>query len=120
VASRVLVFDIETGNPISQAPARRFETAQALMALLEKAVDKQEPWAAFSQQGGLWDETNLRRLVAEWPAQATQHLSLGDTTIKDVAAFYATTGAEVLIVTADAGLKPFEPPRPPPLPRRRR
>lgn len=34
---------IETGNHISQAPKRRLETAQALMALLQKTLDEEEP-----------------------------------------------------------------------------
>jgi hypothetical protein len=111
---------IETGNHVAQAGQHRLETARALMALLEKALDEEEPWAAFSQQADLWAEETLRRLVQEWPQLAQSALSLGDATISKVADFYARTGAEVIIATGDKGLKAYQPAPSVRQPRRRR
>ncbi|MBK1701379.1 hypothetical protein [Thiococcus pfennigii] len=111
---------IETGNHVAQAGKRRLETARALMVLLGRALDEEEPWAAFSQQADLWGDENLRRLVQEWPQLAQSALSLGDATISRVADFYARTGAEVMIATGDQGLKAYQPAAPVRQPRRRR
>jgi hypothetical protein len=111
---------IETSNHVAQAGQYRLETARALMALLEKALDEEQPWAAFSQQADLWAEENLRHLVQEWPQLAQSALSLGDATISKVADFYARTGAEVIIATGDQGLKAYQPAASVRQPRRRR
>ncbi len=50
---------------------------------------------------------------------ALQKLSLGDTTIKDVAEHYAQMGNDVEILTGDQGLKAYEPVKPVQVPRRR-
>ena len=111
---------IETGNHIAQAGSHRFETAQALMGLLRKALDEDEPWAAFAHQADLWSGDSMNRLVQEWPGLARARMSLGDATIARVADFYARMGTEVVIATGDQGLKSYQPAAPIRLPRRRR
>ena len=44
-----------------------------------------------------------------WPTLAASGLSIGDTTIKDVAEFYLEAGYQVEILTGDEGLKAYEP-----------
>ena len=46
--------------------------------------------------------------------------SLGDASIVDVANYYASAGFAVEIFTGDQGLKAYEPPTLPVIPRRRR
>lgn len=88
--------------------------------MLRRTLDEQEPWAAFSHQADLWGHTSLGDLVDSWPDLAAAGLSLRDATIKNVAEFYAKTGAEVVIATGDQGLKAYEPLAIPKTPRRRR
>lgn len=112
---------IETGNHIAQAPHSRKERADALADLIRKSADQETPWAAFAHQSELWSSERLRVLADTWPALATQQISLGDATIKDVAEHYAQLGnCRVEILTADQGLKAYEPARPREIPRRRR
>ncbi|PIQ51960.1 MAG: hypothetical protein COW02_12085 [Comamonadaceae bacterium CG12_big_fil_rev_8_21_14_0_65_59_15] len=111
---------IETGNHIAQAPALRFERANALATYLREAADAQSPWAAFTDQSPLWQSENLRSLANTWPALAAGGTSIGDHTIKDVAEYYALAGYHVEILTGDAGLKAHEPAKPVIIPRRRR
>lgn len=79
------------------------------MNLLTRGLDEQEPWAAFSQQADLWKPERMHALVKEWPDMAKAKLALGDATIKDVAEYYARTGAEVMIATGDKGLNAYAP-----------
>lgn len=111
---------IETGNHIAQAPNYRFERAKNLACYLLKAADAKSPWAAFTDQSSLWQSENLRILAGSWPNLAQGGMSIGDATIKDVAAFYAKAGYFVEILTGDAGLKAYEPTKPAAIPRRRR
>lgn len=111
---------IETGNHIAQAGHSRRERGAALADLMKKSANQETPWAAFSQQSALWSPEKLVVLAETWPALADQKLSLGDTTIKDVAEFYAQTGYRVEILTGDVGLKAYEPAAPAEIPRRRR
>jgi hypothetical protein len=111
---------IETGNHISQAPANRFAAATELAGHLASSINSESPWAAFTDQADLWGADKLANLANEWPALAAGGLSIGDATIKQVAEWYATAGFEVEIVTGDAGLKSYEPLKPPALPRSRR
>lgn len=111
---------IETGNHIAQAPNYRFERAKNLACYLRSAADAQSPWAAFTDQSSLWQSGNLRLLADSWPELARGGMSIGDATIKDVAAFYAKAGYFVEILTGDAGLKAYEPAKPAVIPRRRR
>lgn len=109
---------IETGNHIAQAKNRRRELATALAQIMKDSANEKTPWAAYSQQSVLWNQSSLNVLADTWPELATQKLSLGDATIKDVAKFYAETGCQVEILTGDQGLKAYEPL--PNVPRRRK
>ncbi len=109
---------IETGNHIAQTPDC-YALAQNLAALMIKAADERSPWAPFSRQIKLWDESGLKRLAADWPQLAVQKIAIGDATIKAVAEFYSGIGYQVEILTGDSGLKAFEPAQPK-QPRRRR
>lgn len=101
---------IETGNHISQAKHSRFELANKLADLMKKSADNESPWAAFSEQGSLWAPDKLKQLADEWPKLAAEELSIGDTTIKNVADYYNEAGAwDVEILTGDSGLKSYEP-----------
>lgn len=111
---------IETGNHIAQASKYRFERASSLAGYLREAADAQSPWAAFTDQSQLWQAENLRALADTWPHLANGGTSIGDATIRDVAEYYAKAGYFVEILTADAGLKAYEPARPVAIPRRRR
>jgi hypothetical protein len=112
---------IETGNHIAQAPSERYERALNLVDIIRKALDKKSPWAQFSEQAELWTDDHLHKLIADWPAQASQKLSIGDATIKSVADYYAKVGSwEVEIITGDEGLKSYEPAKPTRVPRRRK
>lgn len=109
---------IETGNHISQAGDRRFQTA-ALADLMNKAADQVTPWAAFTDQNVLWTADALKQLARDWPTLAAWRLSIGDATIKTVAEHYAQMDYAVEILTGDAGLKAYQPTTPPLVPRRR-
>ncbi|VVM60537.1 hypothetical protein PS862_03905 [Pseudomonas fluorescens] len=111
---------IETGNHIAQAPTDRFECATALAGYLREAANATSPWVAFTEQTVLWQPENLLALANAWPQLAAQKLTIGDTTIKDVAEYYAKAGYTVEILTGDAGLKAHEPAQPVSIPRRRR
>lgn len=110
---------IETGNHIAQAAQYRYERATSLMGHLRESLDGTSPWAAFTDQSSLWGSGQIESLVREWPNLATQRLTIGDATIKNVADYYSLAGFDVTILTADAGLKAYEPRRPVVLPRRR-
>ncbi|MDD2503960.1 MAG: hypothetical protein PHG58_08985 [Clostridia bacterium] len=109
-ATLVLPFPviIETGNHIAQAADRRYECAVEFVEVINKAVDEESPWAAFSGQKALWDNNKLKELVEVWPEfvkqQKGKNLSMGDLMIKSVADFYSATGSEVVIITGDQGL----------------
>lgn len=111
---------IETGNHISQAHAMRFETATVFCDKLRAVADAEIPWAAFSEQAELWTSRSLHSIADEWPPLAVAGLSMGDTTIKQVAEYYGKSGMTVEIVTGDAGLKAYETKAEIIVPRRRR
>lgn len=100
---------IETGNHIAQADKLRYEKAQALADLIAKTADARSPWAAFASQVELWEPEALKQLANDWVNLATQQISLGDAAIKGVAEYYARSNIPVEILTADQGLKAFEP-----------
>ena len=101
---------IETGNHIAQASSQRYECAQELAGILLDAANGTSPWASFSEQSHLWDENKLHQLANDWPDLANGELSFGDATIKDVAEYYAKAGCySVEILTADEGLKAYQP-----------
>lgn len=110
---------IETGNHIAQCTGDRFALATKLGQHLAAAADSKSPWAAFSEQSVLWDAEALRSLATEWPPLAAGSTSIGDATIKAVAEYYAAARFQVQILTADEGLKAYEPAAPVLQPRRR-
>ncbi len=110
---------IETGNHIAQANGDRYASAMKFSNIIKKTAAAEEPWAAFTFQSKLWNEENLIKLATDWPSLAVSGLSIGDTTIKDVADYYMKAGFQVEILTGDEGLKAYEP-KPVNLPRRRR
>ena len=111
---------IETGNHIAQAASLRFERASELARCLRDAAEATSPWAAFTDQSELWSTDGLLALASHWPALASQRISIGDATIKDVAEYYAKAGFSVELLTADAGLKAYQPAQALSEPRRRR
>lgn len=110
---------IETGNHISKLPHSRKDSAESLAAIIRKAAEARTPWAAFSEQSSLWSGEGLKELADRWPNLAAKKLSIGDATIMDVADYYSQAGFEVEILTADSGLKAYQPAPAPELPRRR-
>ena len=110
---------IETGNHVAQAPGDRFSVAKRLADIISRTAAAATPWAAFTDQADLWGADRLESLAQTWPELAKSRLSIGDATIKNVAEYYAQAGFQVEIITGDAGLKAYEPPSPPLIPRRR-
>ena len=111
---------IETGNHIANSPGEKHEVAVALMQILSKTLSASAPWAAFADQEILWSTEKVDSLCREWPRLAVSGLTIGDATIKNVADYYAEAGMTVQILTADQGLKAYEPAVPAQVPRRRR
>jgi len=111
---------IETGNHIAQAKNNRYECATALAQHIAATADQKSPWAAFTEQSSLWEPDQLKELAKTWPEMAKSKMSIGDATIKNVAEYYARAGYSVEILTADAGLKAYQPSQPLPSPPRRR
>ena len=112
-----LAVIIETGNHIAQS-SNAWECANSLCDVVKKTLDKESPWATFTQQDALWSGEILNKLVTEWPDYAKSGLSIGDMTIKTVADFYAESGYSVQILTGDVMLKAYEPVKGLPVPRR--
>jgi len=110
---------IETGNHIAQAKGDRFSVATAFVDLIRKTADAHTPWAAFTEQAGLWDGVQLKEIARDFPRQASAKFSIGDMTIKRVAEYYAKAGWHVSILTCDRGLQAYEPAVEPRKPRRR-
>ena len=96
---------IETGNHITQNG--HFDHAQKLADFIILTAEGEIPWAAFSDQNTLWSPESLEKLAKEWPTTCDS-LSLGDATIKEVAEHYSKY-CNVELLTADAGLKAYEP-----------
>lgn len=111
---------IETGNHIAQAANDRYTIANALAELIKKTAQNETPWAAFTDQNTLWSPESLKKLSEYWPNLASQKLSIGDATIKDVADYYSQMGFKVIILTADRQLKSYEPLPPAIIPRRKK
>jgi len=110
---------IETGNHVAQASGDRYSVAVELADIISSAAMGSSPWAAFTDQSGLWEKEQLANLAKNWPNLAKSGLSIGDATIKDVAEYYAKARFSVEIITGDAGLKAYEPVSRLQVPRRR-
>lgn len=116
-----LAVIIETGNHIAQANGDKTAVTTKFVSLIHKTIEEESPWAAFTQQGFLWEGEQMKELMNRWKDLVHTKHSLGDASIVDVAQFYAESGYEVEIFTGDEGLKAFEPIKHPlPKPRRRR
>lgn len=115
-----LAVIIETGNHITHAKGDVFPYVNSFADFIEKTADGETPWAAFTQQNGLWDCNGLKVLANHWRTTASSRLSLGDVSIIEVAEFYAQLGKDVEILCADSGLKAYEPSKSIYKPRRRR
>ena len=111
---------IETGNHIAQATNLRHQCATELARCLTDTADAKSPWAAFTDQTVLWEPDQLLKIAQDWPPLAAGGMSIGDATIKHVAEYYAQAGWHVEILTGDAGLKAYEPAKPPQIAPRRR
>lgn len=113
---------IETGNHIAQLKkGPRKPYADKLVDIIIQSADNESPWAAFTEQSGLWNAESLKTLAATWGANVENRHSLGDASIVNVANYYCDLGFEVEIFTGDSGLKAYEPLQPSKMrPRRRR
>jgi len=114
-----LAVIIETGNHIAQSKGDRYTTAQRLVACIRKTAQDESPWIYFGHQTKFWESEKLMTLADEWLNHISAQASMGDISIKQVAEYYAKTGAEVSIFTGDSGLKSFQPSVPVQVPRRR-
>lgn len=114
-----LAVIIETGNHIAQSTGNRYKTAQSLVDCIQKTATDKSPWVYFGHQTEFWEAQKLIELANEWLKHVPAQSSMGDISIKQVAEYYAKTGAEVYIFTGDSGLKAFQPTIPAPVPRRR-
>ena len=102
---------IETGNHITHAD-NNYTQIQQFADLMVASADEKTPWAAFTQQGTLWNTDGLKALAERWRKTAPAKQSLGDASIVDVAYFYCQMGYEVEIFTGDKMLKSHQPPKP--------
>lgn len=111
---------IETGNHITHSTGNgRYLSACKLSEIVGKTADKESPWAAFTDQHGMWDKEGLKKLCSRWLTTVNTGQSLGDASIVDVCEYYSKIGCNVEIFTGDAGLKSYEPTIKVPTPRRR-
>jgi hypothetical protein len=56
---------IETGNHIAQATKDRYACTRKLVHIIQKALNKESPWAQFSEQAELWKVDELHRFLVE-------------------------------------------------------
>lgn len=111
---------IETGNHITQANGDIFDLVNRFADFMIQTAEGNTPWAAFTSQNVLWNEVGLKSLAERWRRTAISGQSLGDASIVDVAEYYSQSGNEVEILTADSGLKAYQPKESIFVPRRRK
>lgn len=112
---------IETGNHIAQARGDKHDIVNTFAEHIEKAIDGNAPWAAFTEQSRLISNNALKETLATWKTTALSGQSLGDALIVAVAKYYSAYNIAVEIFTGDEGLKAYEPAQPKQiLPRRRK
>lgn len=100
---------IETGNHIAHVGGDIYDLVDSFAGLIEKTIDEETPWIAFSKQAELLQGDSLRTLLKKWRQSAVmEKQSLGDASIADVADEFLKAGSEVEIFTGDAGLKIYE------------
>lgn len=110
---------IETGNHIAQSRGDKHQIVNKFVDYIEKALDGDVPWAAFTEQSGLIAGDTLKQTLVTWKETALTGQSLGDALIVGVAQYYSRYNFQVEIFTGDEGLKSYEP-APPTTPRPRR
>ena len=103
---------IETGNHIAHTSGEsKFKIVNNFADLIEKTIDEETPWIAFSRQTELLQGENLRNLISKWRSSSiAENQSLGDASIADVANEFLKMGKDVEIFTGDSGLKNYENP----------
>lgn len=103
---------IETGNHIAHTSGdNKYKLVNAFADLVEKTIDEETPWIAFSRQAELLQGENLRNLLSKWRSSSIiESQSLGDASIADVANEFLKMGKTVEIFTGDSGLKNYENP----------
>ena len=110
---------IETGNHITHVHGDNYGLVNQFADFILNAADGNIPWAAFTAQSTLWSQDGLKALAQRWRITAISGQSMGDASIVDVAEYYAQAGCEVEILTADSGLRSYQPSSPIYVPRRR-
>ena len=111
---------IETGNHITHIKGDNYNQVQSFSQFILESINGHSPWAAFTEQSSLWGVEGLTALVNRWKDTAMSRQSLGDASIVDVAEYYSSLGCIVEILTADAGLKSYQPVHSAEIPRRRK
>ena len=103
---------IETGNHIAHTSGdNNYKLVNDFADLVEKTIDEETPWIAFSRQAELLQGENLRYLLSKWrKSSIVESQSLGDASIADVANEFLKMGKDVEIFTGDSGLKNYENP----------
>lgn len=103
---------IETGNHIAHTSGdNKYKLVNDFADLVEKTIDEETPWIAFSRQAELLQGENLRYLLSKWrKSSIVESQSLGDASIADVANEFLKMGKDVEIFTGDSGLKNYENP----------
>lgn len=100
---------IETGNHIAHIQGDKYKYVKDFSDLVEKTIDNENPWIAFSKQSELLQGESLRQLLNRWRNSAIEEAqSLGDASIADVANYFLRAGRKVEIFTGDGGLKNYE------------
>lgn len=110
---------IETGNHITHVHGDIYSLVNNFVDFIVQAADGVIPWAAFTAQNSLWGPNGLKSLAQRWRNAAVSRQSLADASIVDVAEYYAQAGYDVEILTADTGLRAYQPVSPAITPRRR-
>lgn len=100
---------IETGNHIAHSSGDRKSLGDEFAQIMIASADETSPWAAFTEQSGLWNPENLKKLAEKWKKTVISGQALGDASIVEVVNYYTDLGYEVEIFTGDEGLKAFEP-----------
>lgn len=102
---------IETGNHIAHIKGDKYSIVNSFADLVEKTIDENSPWIAFSRQSEMLQGEKLRTLIQRWRESAViEEQSLGDASIADVANEFLKIGRDVEIFTGDHGLKKYENP----------
>lgn len=115
-----LAVIIETGNHITQARGDIYTLVNEFADFIIQSADGTIPWATFTAQSSLWNVDGIKSLAQRWRATGITRQSIGDASIVDVAEYYAEAGNDVEILTADEGLRSYQPISSIRVPRRRK